>query len=99
MLEMGYVPSTYYALRNERVEKENKEEWIFGYKEEVAVVMKLINSKPRSPVTVISNFRICPDCHNALKFMSEITGRELIKRDRKRYHHFNKGICGCNDLW
>lgn len=74
MLEMGYVPST-REWRNERVEKENREEWTFGYKEEVAVVKKLLDSRPRSPVTVISNFRICQDCHDALKLMS------VIKRD------------------
>ncbi|ESQ37625.1 hypothetical protein EUTSA_v10002347mg [Eutrema salsugineum] len=31
--------------------------------------------------------------------MSVITGRELIKRDSKRYHCFNKGKCSCNDYW
>ncbi|KAJ4865937.1 Pentatricopeptide repeat-containing protein [Raphanus sativus] len=98
MLEMGYVPST-KEWRNELVEKANREEWTFGYKEEVAVVKKLLDSRPRSPVTVISNFRICLDCHDALKFMSKITGRELIKRDSKRFHRFSKGICSCNDYW
>uniref|UniRef100_A0A0D3CYI9 DYW domain-containing protein n=1 Tax=Brassica oleracea var. oleracea TaxID=109376 RepID=A0A0D3CYI9_BRAOL len=98
MLEMGYVPST-REWRNERVEKENKEAWTFGYKEEVAVVKKLVDSRPRSSVTVISNFRICQDCHDALKLMSEITGRQLIKRDSKKFHIFGKGICSCNDRW
>ncbi|KAF8050071.1 hypothetical protein N665_2051s0006 [Sinapis alba] len=98
MVEMGYVPST-TVWRNERVEKENKEEWIFGYKEEVAVVKGLLTSRPRSSVTVISNFRICHDSHDALKLMSEITGRPLIKRDSKKFHHFDKGICSCNDRW
>ncbi|KAL0701055.1 hypothetical protein Bca4012_057177 [Brassica carinata] len=96
MLEMGYVPST-REWRNERVVKENREEWTFGYKEEVAVVKKLLDSRPRSPVTVISNFRICQDCHDALKFMSVITGRQLTKRDSKRFHHISKGICSCKD--
>ncbi|KAH0875274.1 hypothetical protein HID58_072636, partial [Brassica napus] len=81
--------------RNERVEKENKQEWTFGYKEEVAVVKKLLDSRPRSSVTVISNFRICQDSHDALKLMSEITGRQLIKRDSKKFHQFGKGICSC----
>ncbi|KAF2594627.1 hypothetical protein F2Q70_00045019 [Brassica cretica] len=94
MLEMGYVPST-REWRNERVEKENKQEWTFGYKEEVAVVKKLLDSRPRSSVTVISNFRICQDSHDALKLMSEITGRQLIKRDSKKFHQFGKGICSC----
>ncbi|CAG7903967.1 unnamed protein product [Brassica rapa] len=85
--------------RNERVEKENKQEWTFGYKEEVAVVRKLIDSRPRSSVTVLSNFRICPNCHDALKLMSEITGRQLIKRDSKKFHIFGKGLCSCNDRW
>ncbi|RID55418.1 hypothetical protein BRARA_G02682 [Brassica rapa] len=78
MLEMGYVPREW---RNERVEKENKQEWTFGYKEEVAVVKKLLDSRPRSSVTL----------------MSEITGRQLIKRDSKKFHIFGKGICSCND--
>ncbi|KAF1898022.1 hypothetical protein Lal_00032785 [Lupinus albus] len=28
--------------------------------------------------TVIKNFRVCGDCHNALKIISKLVGRELI---------------------
>lgn len=99
MLEMGYdLDTLQLASRHEAVEKENKER-IFGYREEVAVVKGLLNSKPRSSVTVLTNMRICQDCHNALKLISVITGRVLIKRDAKRYHFFENGVCSCNDYW
>ncbi|MQL84507.1 hypothetical protein Taro_017010 [Colocasia esculenta] len=36
-------------------------------------------------------------CHNAIKIMSRIVGRELIVRDNKRFHHFKDGKCSCGD--
>lgn len=97
MKEMGYVPDTRF-YRTLILVMENKQQ-VFGYKEEVAVVKRLLNSKPRSSITVITNIRIHEDCHNIMKFMSVITGRELIKRDAKRFHFFKNGVCNCNDYW
>lgn len=97
MQEMGYVPNTRF-YRTLILEMENKER-VYGYREEVAVVKELLNSKPRSSVFVITNMRICEDCYNILKLITNITGRELIKRDAKRFHFFKNGVCGCNDYW
>ncbi|KAG7598667.1 DYW domain [Arabidopsis suecica] len=97
MKEMGYVPDTRF-YRTLIMVMENKEQ-VFGYREEIAVVESLLKSKPRSSITLITNVRIVGDCHNMMKLMSVITGRELIKRDSKRYHYFKNGICNCNDRW
>ncbi|RYQ91655.1 hypothetical protein Ahy_B09g097642 [Arachis hypogaea] len=35
-------------------------------------------------VRLSRNLRVCGDCHNALKIISKIVGRELIIRDAKR---------------
>ncbi|KAI7988909.1 Pentatricopeptide repeat-containing protein [Camellia lanceoleosa] len=53
----------------------------------------LISTPARTPLRIIKNLRICGDCHNAIKIMSKIVGRELIVRDNKRFHHFKDGKC------
>ncbi|AAG12914.1 hypothetical protein [Arabidopsis thaliana] len=95
--EMGYVPDTRY-YRSLIMAMENKEQ-IFGYREEIAVVESLLKSKPRSAITLLTNIRIVGDCHDMMKLMSVITGRDMIKRDAKIYHLFKNGVCRCNNLW
>ncbi|CAN7014962.1 unnamed protein product [Brassica oleracea var. botrytis] len=47
----------------------------------------------------IIKLHVCNDCHNFIKIMSKIIGRELIVRDNKRFHHFRDGKCSCGDYW
>ncbi|CAM6118095.1 unnamed protein product [Calypogeia fissa] len=35
----------------------------------------------------------------ATKFISKVTGREIIARDANRFHHFKDGFCSCGDYW
>jgi len=37
--------------------------------------------------------------HTATKFISEVTGREIVVRDSHRFHHFSGGECSCRDYW
>ncbi|KQJ97609.1 hypothetical protein BRADI_3g32220v3 [Brachypodium distachyon] len=46
-----------------------------------------------------SNLRVCGDCHDAIKLISEIADREIVVRDAKRFHHFKDGACSCGDCW
>lgn len=65
----------------------------------LAICFGLISTKLRSPVVVRKNTRICDDCHNAAKKISEITKREIVVGDSKVFHHFIDGSCSCGDYW
>ncbi|KAM5562617.1 pentatricopeptide repeat-containing protein [Rosa sericea] len=65
----------------------------------LAISYGLISTKLRDPVLVRRNTRICEDCHNAAKKVSEMTKREIIVGDSKVFHHFRDGNCSCGDYW
>ncbi|XP_057958569.1 pentatricopeptide repeat-containing protein At4g32450, mitochondrial [Malania oleifera] len=97
MKEAGYVPETRFVLHD--IDQESKEEALLAHSERLAVSFGLITSPVRAPMRIIKNLRVCGDCHNALKIISKIVGRELIIRDAKRFHHFKDGLCSCRDYW
>ncbi|KFK32559.1 hypothetical protein AALP_AA6G258800 [Arabis alpina] len=84
MVEMGYVAHTRLALHD--VDEESKEAALLGHSERTALARGVLNSAPRTSFTVIKNLRVCVDCHNALKIMADIVGREVTMRDNKRFH-------------
>ncbi|KAK7245517.1 hypothetical protein RIF29_40363 [Crotalaria pallida] len=97
MREAGYVPDTRYVLHD--IDEEEKEKALQYHSERLAIAYGLISTPPRTTLRIIKNLRICGDCHNAIKIMSKIVGRELIVRDNKRFHHFRDGTCSCGDYW
>ncbi|KAF8400978.1 hypothetical protein HHK36_014281 [Tetracentron sinense] len=97
MKEMGYVPDTRYVLHD--IDQEAKEQALLYHSERLAIAYGLISTPARTPLRIIKNLRVCGDCHNAIKIMSKIVGRELIVRDNKRFHHFKDGKCSCGDYW
>ncbi|KAK9726051.1 hypothetical protein RND81_05G186900 [Saponaria officinalis] len=97
MKEQSYVPDTRYVLHD--IDQEAKEQALLYHSERLAIAYGLISTPPRTPLRIIKNLRICGDCHNAIKIMSRIVGRELIVRDNKRFHHFKEGKCSCGDYW
>ncbi|XXG90594.1 hypothetical protein AAC387_Pa12g2322 [Persea americana] len=97
MKEAGYVPDTRYVLHD--IDQEAKEQALLYHSERLAIAYGLISTPARTPLRIIKNLRVCGDCHNAIKIMSKIVGRELIVRDNKRFHHFRDGKCSCGDYW
>lgn len=97
MREAGYVPDTRYVLHD--IDEKEKEKALQYHSERLAIAYGLISTPPRTTLRIIKNLRICGDCHNAIKIMSKIVGRELIVRDNKRFHHFKDGKCSCGDYW
>lgn len=95
--EQAYVPDTRYVLHD--IDQEAKEQALLYHSERLAIAFGLISTPARTPLRIIKNLRICGDCHNAIKIMSRIVGRELIVRDNKRFHHFKEGKCSCGDYW
>ena len=97
MKSLGYVPDYSFVLQD--VEEDEKEEILTSHSERLAIVFGIISTPPKSPIRIFKNLRVCGDCHNATKYISKITEREIIVRDSNRFHHFKDGICSCGDYW
>ncbi|KAK7318775.1 hypothetical protein RJT34_03482 [Clitoria ternatea] len=95
--ELGYVPDQQFALHD--VEIEQKEEMLSYHSERLAIAFGLLSTVKGSTITVMKNLRVCGDCHNAIKLIAKIVGREIVVRDSSRFHHFKNGICSCGDYW
>ncbi|KAJ6847397.1 pentatricopeptide repeat-containing protein-like [Iris pallida] len=95
--EQTYEPDTRCVLHD--IDQEAKEQVLMYHSERLAIAYGLISTPARTPLRIIKNLRVCGDCHNAIKIMSRIVGRELIVRDNKRFHHFKDGKCSCGDYW
>ncbi|CAN0879606.1 Putative pentatricopeptide repeat-containing protein At3g08820 [Linum grandiflorum] len=93
----GYVPTTEYILFD--IEEEEKEHSLGCHSEKLAVAYGLIATDPEDVIRVVKNLRICGDCHEAIKVVSRVTGREIVVRDTNRFHCFSGGTCSCNDYW
>lgn len=96
----GYVPDLSWALVQDDGTKAGEMELRLGHhSEKLAVAFGLISTKDGEPILVMKNLRICGDCHNAIKFISVITKREITVRDAHRFHCFKDGQCSCGDYW
>ncbi|XP_058081466.1 pentatricopeptide repeat-containing protein At5g65570 [Magnolia sinica] len=98
---LGYVPDTRFVLQD--LDEKEKERSLYYHSEKLAIAFGLLSS--RSPagwsscIRIFKNLRVCGDCHTWIKLVSKISGREIIARDAKRFHHFRDGLCSCGDYW
>ncbi|KAK7303578.1 hypothetical protein RJT34_14488 [Clitoria ternatea] len=97
MKSHGYVPDYSFVLQD--VEDDEKEQILTSHSERLAIAFGIINTPPKSPIRIFKNLRVCRDCHNATKYISKITERDIIVRDSNRFHHFKDGICSCGSLF
>ncbi|KAG7951826.1 hypothetical protein I3843_12G028000 [Carya illinoinensis] len=97
MKSLGYVPDYSFVLQD--VEDDEKEHILTSHSERLAIAFGIISTPPKSTIRIFKNLRVCGDCHEATKFISRITEREIIVRDSNRFHHFKNGICSCGDYW
>lgn len=97
MKSLGYVPDYSFVLQD--VEEDEKEQILISHGERLAIAFGIISTPPRSPIRIFKNLRVCGDCHNATKYISRITERDIVVRDSNRFHHFKDGICSCGDYW
>ncbi|KAM4125184.1 hypothetical protein ACB094_01G289700 [Castanea mollissima] len=102
----GYVPnaaSQVFSGCDSRVgnvdELEEIEQALFSHSEKLAVCFGLISTRAGSPLYIFKNLRICQDCHSVIKMVSDIYNREIVVRDRNRFHCFKHGSCSCFDYW
>lgn len=97
MKAAGYTADTNFALYD--LEEEEKESEVWYHSEKIALAFGLIVIPPGVPIRITKNLRVCVDCHSAIKFISGITGREIIVRDNNRFHCFKDYQCSCRDYW
>lgn len=92
----GYVPETREVLMN--IDEEDKETAISRHSEKLAIALGLMSTTSGS-IRIVKNLRVCRDCHHATKLISKVFSREIVVRDRIRFHHFKDGECSCRDFW
>ncbi|CAI8613250.1 unnamed protein product [Vicia faba] len=95
--EIGYSFDAKLVMQD--VEEEQREVLISHHSEKLALVFGIINTLHRTPIRIMKNLRICTDCHNFIKYASQLLEREIIVRDTLRFHHFKQGSCSCRDYW
>ena len=93
----GFVPDTSEVLRD--IDEEWKEGALSHHSEKLAIAFGLISTKPGTTIRIVKNLRVCGNCHSATKLISKIFNREIIARDKNRFHHFKDGFCSCKDYW
>lgn len=97
IISEGYVPDISSILHD--VEDSVKIKMLNHHSERLAIVFGLLFIPSNLPIKVVKNLRVCGDCHNATKYISKVTGREILVRDAVRFHLFKDGSCSCGDFW
>ncbi|KAA8541938.1 hypothetical protein F0562_023090 [Nyssa sinensis] len=94
----GYLPDTSEVFLD--IGEEEKETALNRHSEKLAIAFALISSgRPGITIRIVKNLRMCVDCHHVAKLVSRVYDREVIVRDRTRFHHFKHGSCSCKDYW
>lgn len=97
LLELaGHVPDTSEVLYDMESLKEGA---LCYHSEKIAIAFGLISTRPGTTIRIVKNLRVCGNCHSEAKLISTIFNREIIARDRNRFHHFKDGVCSCMDYW
>ncbi|XP_038875319.1 pentatricopeptide repeat-containing protein At4g15720 isoform X1 [Benincasa hispida] len=98
MNDRGYVRGS-RGLAFVDIEEEAEEEKVWLHSERLALGFGLISIPKGLIIRIMKNLRMCSDCHEAFKLISEIVEREFVVRDINRFHHFKNGCCTCNGFW
>uniref|UniRef100_A0A1D1ZLU0 Pentatricopeptide repeat-containing protein At4g14820 n=1 Tax=Anthurium amnicola TaxID=1678845 RepID=A0A1D1ZLU0_9ARAE len=94
----GYIPDIQSVLVD--LDEEEKRRAILAHSEKLALSFKLIdNAGNGSCIRIAKNLRVCEDCHSFMKAFSRVFVKEIVLRDRTRFHHFKDGTCSCKDFW
>ncbi|KAJ0980259.1 hypothetical protein J5N97_008514 [Dioscorea zingiberensis] len=95
--ELGHsVDTTKVSLD---IDEDDKKNSLMLHSEKVALAFALISTNAPDSIRIMKNIRICSDCHSVMKLASKAYGREIIVRDRNRFHRFKDGKCTCLDFW
>ncbi|KAF4375264.1 hypothetical protein F8388_024077 [Cannabis sativa] len=95
--EEKYQPKLHEVLLE--VDDEEKAFQLSHHSEKLALAFGLIKTNPGTEIRIVKNLRSCEDCHAFMKVISKKYHRDIIMRDRIRFHHFSNGECSCKDYW
>jgi pentatricopeptide repeat protein len=93
----GYSANTKEVLFD--IEEEEKETAISLHSEKLALAFGMITLTEGTAIRIVKNLRVCKDCHDYIKLISKVFDRDIVMRDRNRFHHFKHGECSCRDYW
>ncbi|XP_020577409.1 pentatricopeptide repeat-containing protein At1g74630 [Phalaenopsis equestris] len=93
----GYLPQVANVLHD--IEEEEKENAIVRHSEKLAVAFGIARMGEEEVIRIVKNLRVCRDCHDVMKLISKAFKREILLRDRNRFHCFREGLCSCRDFW
>ncbi|KAJ4966350.1 hypothetical protein NE237_018199 [Protea cynaroides] len=91
---LGYVPQQSLEIADE----DEKVSSTSHHSERLAIAFCLLKMPNGAHIRVMKSISMCRDCHSFIKFVSVLTGREIIIRDSKRLHKFTNGSCSCGDF-
>ncbi|XP_020577712.1 pentatricopeptide repeat-containing protein At1g08070, chloroplastic-like [Phalaenopsis equestris] len=94
---VGYVVNT--SVVSQSIDEEEKEDAVLMHSEKLALAFGLISLKKGEIIRIVKNLRVCNDCHDAFKVISMIEERQIVLRDRSRFHQFKEGFCSRKDYW
>ncbi|XP_077240660.1 pentatricopeptide repeat (PPR) superfamily protein [Tasmannia lanceolata] len=94
---VGYAPNSGSVLVD--LEEEEKREAVLLHSEKLALALGLLNGGKGPCIRIVKNLRVCEDCHSFMKWVSKVFEREIVVRDRTRFHHYRNGLCSCKDFW
>ncbi|RWR93639.1 pentatricopeptide repeat-containing protein, chloroplastic-like protein [Cinnamomum micranthum f. kanehirae] len=97
MAAVGYLAETGVVFYD--IDEEEKEQALGHHSEKLAIGFGLISTAAATTIRIVKNLRVCNDCHTVTKLISKIYNREIVVRDRVRFHHFKDGECSCKDYW
>ncbi|CAL4968877.1 unnamed protein product [Urochloa decumbens] len=95
---IGYVKDTSQVLMD-MDDEEEKSSTLSYHSERLALAFGILNIPHDVPIRIVKNLRVCRDCHVHAKLVSKLYQREIIVRDRHRFHLFRDGVCSYNDYW
>ncbi|RLN07266.1 hypothetical protein C2845_PM11G29240 [Panicum miliaceum] len=93
----GYEPDTSEVAL--AVGEEEKRRVAAAHSQKLAMAFGMLSTPEGAPVRIVTNLRMSKECHAYSALISEIFGREIVVRDRSRFHRFRRGACTCRDHW
>ncbi|XP_057724875.1 pentatricopeptide repeat-containing protein At3g24000, mitochondrial-like [Arachis stenosperma] len=96
---LGYeMLETMEKSEEDKEEEEKITSTSIYHSEKLAITFGLENLPSSSPIRVVKSTLMCRDSHDFVKYVSTLTGREIIIKDSKRLHKFVNGQCSCGDF-
>ncbi|KAG4984139.1 hypothetical protein JHK87_028888 [Glycine soja] len=67
------------------------------HSEQLALAFGVLSVPTLAPIRINKNSLICTHCHSFIMLLTQFVDREIIVRDRKRFHVFKDGQCSCRE--